>query len=96
MIIVSVKLRLQRIGSKKEPRYRIVVTNSEVGSSAGYIEKVGNYFPTAENEEDGYEVDSEKALKWLQNGAKPSSTVKDILSSAGVLEALQQERDSEV
>jgi small subunit ribosomal protein S16 len=90
---VSTKMRLQRIGASKEPRYRIVVINSEAGSSAGYIEKVGNYFPEKDDEDDEFDVDNDKALEWLKNGAKPSSTVKDILSNEGVIEALEEERN---
>jgi small subunit ribosomal protein S16 len=88
-------MRLQRIGASKEPRYRIVVINSEAGSSAGYIEKVGNYFPEKDNEDEEYDVDTDKALEWLENGAKPSSTVKDILSNEGVIEALEEERNGD-
>lgn len=89
---MATAMRLQRIGAKKEPRYRIVVISSESGSDAGFIEKIGNYFP--ENDDEEYDIDQDKALEWLKNGAKPSSTVRDILSSEGVLETLEEERAS--
>jgi len=89
---MATKMRLQRIGARKEPRYRIVVINSEAGSSAGYIEKLGNYFPEADNPDEEVDLDEDKAFEWLQDGAKPSSTVKDILSDQGLLEKLEEER----
>jgi small subunit ribosomal protein S16 len=91
-MVMATKMRLQRMGASKEPRYRIVVINSEAGSSAGYIEKIGNYFPETEDEADEYQVEKDLALEWLQNGAKPSSTVKDILSEEGILEELEEQR----
>lgn len=84
---MATRMRLQRVGARKEPRYRIVVISAESGSSAGYIEKIGNYFPEADQGSQEYEVDREKAVEWLENGAKPSSTVKNILSELGILES---------
>ncbi len=89
---MSTKMRLQRMGATKEPRYRIVVINTKAGSSAGYIEKVGNYFPETDDEDEEYQVEEDIALKWLQDGAKPSSTVKDILTEEGILEKLEEQR----
>lgn len=91
-MIVSTKMRLQRMGATKEPRYRIVVIDSGAGTDAGYIEKIGNYYPESTDEEDEYDVDEDLALEWLENGAKPSPTVKDILSEHEILEELEERR----
>lgn len=91
VILMATKIRLQRTGAKKEPRYRVVAINSSSGSGAGYIEKIGNYFPDTEDENEEYDIDRDKAKKWLGNGAKPSSTVKNIFSEVGILEEIEEE-----
>lgn len=88
---MAVSMRLQRTGAKKEPRYRIVVIEQSSGADAGYIEKLGNYYPEANNEDDEIDLDEDKAVKWLENGAIPSDTVEDLLSEQGVKEGLAEE-----
>ncbi|MFB6344834.1 MAG: 30S ribosomal protein S16 [bacterium] len=88
---MAMNMRLQRMGAKKQPRYRIVVMEQSDGASAGYIEKIGNYFPEASDEKDEVEINEDKAIEWLGNGAQPSETVKDLLSDEGILEKLHEE-----
>ena len=71
-----VKLRLQRFGSKKSPFYRIVATDSHNPRDGRFIEVVGTYNPLSEPAKVSF--DEEKALKWLENGAKPTDTVKHL------------------
>ena len=78
-----VKIRLKRFGSKRNASYRLIVSDSRNAPSGQFIEELGFYNPTAEPAE--YEIDEEKALKWLNNGAKPSSTVKSLLKESGVM-----------
>lgn len=78
-----VKIRLKRFGSKRNASYRLIVSDSRNAPTGQFIEELGYYNPTTEPAE--YEIDEEKALKWLNNGAKPSSTVKSLLKEAGVM-----------
>ncbi len=80
---MAVKLRLKRMGAKKAPRYRIVAIDARVRRDGREIETIGWINPTTEPET--VEVDAEKALKWLSNGAQPSDTVRNILSKQGVM-----------
>ena len=78
-----VKIRLRRIGAKKAPAYRIVVADSRFSRDGRFIEEIGFYNPMREPAE--ITVDSEKAKKWLANGAQPTETVRTILKKSGVL-----------
>jgi small subunit ribosomal protein S16 len=80
---MAVKLRLKRMGAKKAPRYRIVAIDARVRRDGREIETIGWINQTTEPET--VEVDAEKALKWLSNGAQPSDTVRNILSKQGVM-----------
>ena len=81
---MAVKIRLKRMGAKKKPFYRIVVADSRSPRDGRFIETIGTYNPVAEPAE--IKIDEELALKWLQNGAKPSDTVRSLLSKQGSLE----------
>lgn len=78
-----VKIRLKRFGSKRNASYRLIVSDSRNAPTGQFIEELGYYNPTAEPAE--YNINEEKALKWLNNGAKPSNTVKSLLKEAGVM-----------
>ena len=78
-----VKIRLQRFGAKKRPYYRIVAAESTCPRDGRFIEVVGLYHPI---EKDELKIDEEKALKWLQNGAQPTDTVKSLFSRVGIIE----------
>jgi len=82
---MAVKLRLTRMGSKRNPYYRIVVADSRSPRDGRIIEQIGRYNPVSK-EEENVTLDEDKALEWLQNGAKPSDTVRNILSNKGVME----------
>lgn len=80
---MAVKLRLKRMGSKQRPFYRIVATDSRNPRDGRFIETVGTYNPIRENYE--VKVDKEKALNWLNKGAIPTDTVRNILSKEGIM-----------
>ena len=80
---MAVKLRLKRMGSKKKPDYRIVAIDSHTKRDGEYIELVGTYNPLTNPTE--VKIDEEKAMKWLNDGAIPTDTVKNILSKAGIM-----------
>ena len=79
---MAVKLRLKRMGSKQRPFYRIVAADSRSPRDGRFIETVGTYEPIYKD--NNIKVDEEKALKWLNNGAIPTDTVKNLLSKTGV------------
>lgn len=83
---MSVKIRLKRMGSKKNPFYRIVVADSRSPRDGRYIENVGTYNPLVQV--DQVTLKEENVLDWLKKGAKPSDTVKNILSDAGIMKKL--------
>ena len=89
---MAVKLRLKRMGAKKRPFYRIVAADSRSPRDGRFIETVGTYNPLTDPAE--IKVDEEKAMKWLLDGAKPSDTVRDLLSKAGVMTKFHNERNS--
>ena len=78
-----VKIRLQRFGTKKRPFYRIVAAESTCPRDGRFIEIIGLYHPI---EKDDLKIDEEKALKWLQNGAQPTDTVKSLFTRVGIIE----------
>lgn len=81
---MAVKIRLKRMGAKKSPFYRIVVADSRSPRDGRYIEVVGTYNPVAQPAE--VKINEELALKWMQNGAKPSDTVRNLFSNQGIME----------
>lgn len=78
-----VRLRSQRYGSKKSPFYRIVATDSRNPRDGRFIEVVGTYDPLTNPAT--VKLDEEKVMKWLSLGAKPTDTVKSLLSKDGLL-----------
>lgn len=78
-----VKIRLRRIGAKKAPFYRVVVADSRFARDGRFIEEIGYYDPT--KEPSVVKIDAEKAKQWLDNGAQPTDTVREILKKAAVL-----------
>ena len=81
---MAVKIRLKRIGAKKAPCYRVVVTDSRNPRDGKFIEEIGFYDPL--KNPSVIKMDSEKAKKWLSNGAIPSDTVRMLLKKSGSLE----------
>ena len=78
------KIRLNRLGAKKSPFYRIVVAGSRKAQNGSKVAELGYYNPTVEPNE--IKVNVEEAKKWLSNGAQPTDTAKALLKKAGVIE----------
>ena len=87
---MAVKLRLTRMGAKKKPTYRIVATDSCRPRDGQYLELVGTYSPVGEKT---VKINEEIALKWLNNGAIPTDTVKNLLSEAGIMKKYAEAKD---
>lgn len=79
-----VRIRLRRIGAKKQPTYRFVVTDARAPRDGRFIEILGHYNPRSEPRT--VVVDEEKARQWLQKGAQPSDTVRRLFAEKGIME----------
>ena len=78
-----VKIRLRRMGAKKRPFYRIVVTDSRFARDGRFIEIIGFYDPTVDPPV--LKLDTDKAQEWMGKGAQPSDTVRGLLKKVGML-----------
>lgn len=78
---MAVKLRLMRMGKKKQPTYRVVAADSRSPRDGRFIEIVGSYDPR--QEPSAIRIDDERALKWLRYGAQPTETVEKLLKISG-------------
>ena len=78
-----VKIRLTRMGKKKQPFYRVVVVDSRDRRDGAPIEEIGYYNPMREPAE--IKIDAEKAQKWIANGAQPTDTVKVLLKKCDII-----------
>lgn len=76
------------MGAKKRPTYRIVASDSHTKRDGQYIELVGTYDPIANETK----INEEVALKWLNLGAQPSDTVKNLLSKAGIIQKFAESK----
>ena len=85
---MAVKIRLKRMGSNRNAAYRFVVADSRKPRDGRFIEELGHYNPTTEPET--VKLDEEKALEWLQNGAKPSDTVRNLFSDRGLMKKFDE------
>jgi small subunit ribosomal protein S16 len=81
-----VKIRLQRVGTKKKPAYRVVVADSRSPRDGAFIEIIGHYDPLTEPVT--IVIKQEKALEWLRRGAQPTETVASLLSKSGISDKL--------
>lgn len=81
---MAVKIRLKRIGMKKNPFYRVVVADERFPRDGRFIEEIGTYDPMKQPAE--IKIDNEKALQWIKNGAQPSDTVRVLLKKTGAIE----------
>jgi small subunit ribosomal protein S16 len=79
-----VKIRLRRMGAKKQPTYRFVVADSRSPRDGRFIEILGHYNPRTEPKT--LEVDAEKAKEWLAKGAQPTVTVRRLFAEKGIME----------
>ncbi|MBP5678621.1 MAG: 30S ribosomal protein S16 [Bacilli bacterium] len=80
---MAVKLRLTRMGAKKRPTYRIVATDSRRPRDGQYLELIGTYSPI--DQDNQVKINEEVALKWLNNGAIPTDTVRNLFSKEGIM-----------
>ncbi|KJS18928.1 MAG: 30S ribosomal protein S16 [Clostridiaceae bacterium BRH_c20a] len=79
---MATKIRLKRMGAKRNPFYRVVVADSRAPRDGRFIEEIGTYDPTKDPAI--INIDAEKALKWINTGAQPSDTVKSLFKKAGI------------
>ena len=81
---MAVKIRLKRMGAKKAPFYRVIVAYSRSPRDGRFIDTIGTYNPLTTPAE--IKLNEESAIKWLNNGAIPTDTVKNLFSKAGIME----------
>ena len=81
---MAVKLRLMRMGKKKQPFYRVVAADSRSPRDGRFIEILGTYEPQAEPSR--IVIDNAKAVRWLRDGAQPTETVARLLTQSGAME----------
>ena len=89
---MAVKLRLKRMGAKKRPSYRIVAADSRSPRDGRFIELVGTYNPLVNPAE--IKINEELAMKWLNNGAIPTDTVRDLFKKAGINKKLHETKQA--
>ena len=88
---MAVKIRLRRMGAKKKPFYRVVVADSRYPRDGRFIEEVGYYDPIKTPAV--IKGDKDLTLKWLNNGAQPTDTVRSILSKEGILKEYHESKN---
>ena len=81
---MAVKLRLMRMGKKKQPTYRVVAADSRSPRDGRFIEIIGTYEPRSEPSV--VKIDNDKAVGWLSKGAQPTETVQKLLRISGAWE----------
>lgn len=86
---MAVKIRLRRMGANRNPFYRIIVADSRTSRNGRFIEEIGYYSPLTEPTT--FKVDNEKAIKWIDNGAKPTDTVNRLFKENGVYDVSDKE-----
>lgn len=79
---MSVKIRLQRVGTKKKPYYRVVAIDSRKRRDGEVIDNLGLYHPISAGNQ--FAVDEEKVIGWLKNGAETTQTVGKLLKKTGI------------
>ena len=84
---MAVRLRLMRMGKKKQPTYRVVAADARSPRDGRFIEIVGTYDPR--REPSAIKMDNEKAVHWLQNGAQPSDRVAKLLKISGAMDEFE-------
>ena len=92
IFVVAVKLRLVRMGKKKQPTYRVVAAESRRARSGAFLEILGTYQPrglSVANPETVTMIDNDKAVRWLQQGAQPTERVAKLLKTSGALDMFE-------
>ena len=87
---MSVRIRLRRLGKKKEPHYRVVVADQRSPRDGRFIEIIGKYHPL--EDPSVIDIDEERALDWLRKGAQPSQAVQNLLQKTGIWEKFEMTR----
>ncbi|MDQ1430102.1 MAG: small subunit ribosomal protein [Actinomycetota bacterium] len=87
---MAVKIRLMRVGKKKQPTYRVVVADGRSPRDGRFIEIIGQYAPR--QDPSFCEIDAESALAWLRKGAQPTEQVQKLLTAQGVWAQYEAER----
>ncbi len=82
------RIRLRRVGAKKQPAYRVVVADSRAARDGAFVDHIGHYNPRTEPPT--VVIDEDKALKWLRNGAQPSEAVARMLKRLGTLDRVAE------
>lgn len=85
---MAVKIRLRRMGGKKDSFFRIVVADSRSPRDGRFVESIGYYDPTTEPAT--VKMDEEKALEWMAKGAQVTDTVKALLQKQGTLKKIEE------
>ena len=86
---MAVRMRLMRMGKKKQPMYRVVVVDGRAPRDGRYIEQIGRYEPL--HDPSIVEIDNNKAAAWLSKGAQPSETVEKLLNISGAMNTMKIE-----
>lgn len=81
---MAVKIRLKRVGKKKQPYYRVVVADSRSPRDGRFIEEIGTYDP--HTQPSTFKIDAERMRYWLENGAQPTDTVRKLVKNTKALE----------
>jgi small subunit ribosomal protein S16 len=84
---MAVKMRLMRMGKKKQPMYRVVVIDGRAPRDGRYIEQIGRYAPL--EDPSLVEIDNEKAAAWLSKGAQPTEAVEKLLNISGAMNTMK-------
>ncbi|MHB2027757.1 MAG: 30S ribosomal protein S16 [Acidimicrobiales bacterium] len=93
--VVAVKLRLVRMGKKKQPTYRVVAAESRRARSGAFLEIVGTYQPrglSIAEPDMVLKIDNDRVVHWLQHGAQPTERVAKLLKTSGALEAFEDSK----
>lgn len=91
---MAVKIRLMRVGKKKQPTYRVVVADQRSPRDGRIIETIGHYGPRAEPSK--IQIDGDRALDWLRKGAQPSEAVQKLLMASGVWATFESEKSKPI
>lgn len=87
---MSVRMRLKKLGGKRDPHYRVVISDARTPRDGRTIEEIGHYNP--KTDPPTIEIKEDRAIHWLLNGVQPSETVAALLKRAGTLAKLAEVR----
>ena len=83
------RIRLGRVGARKQPSYRVVVADQRAARDGAFVENLGHYNPRTDPPT--VVIDEDRALKWLRQGAQPSEAVERMLKKLGTMERIKEE-----